>query len=740
MLPVDGLIQRIQSYNKNCDEDAIRRAYAFGMQAHDGQKRASGEPYFAHPVQVAHILADKFLDDASVIAGLLHDTVEDTAVELDDIRREFGDDVAQLVNGVTKVSSMVYLNSHEKKQAENFSKLLMALSEDIRVLLVKSADRLHNMRTLNHVPRPEKRIRIARETLEVYAPLVERVGINDWKEELQGIAFSYLEPEIHQHIKDMLTKTDPKIVEETVATLNTTMTEYGVENAIVTGRKKRPHSIWRKMKKREVAFDQVSDIIAFRVLVDDEVNLYKALGAVHGKFPVIPGRFKDYVSVPKGNGYQSIHTGVLGPNNQRIEIQMRTHKMHRVAELGVASHWSYKQDDSTDSSTAKNLNNDHEGKQYQWVRSLLDVVKVTKNAEELLEHTRLEMYQDSTFVFTPKGDLISLPRGATPLDFAYQIHSDVGNRCSVARVNGGIVPLRTQLRTGDVVSVETSKNQTPSPDWENIVVSGKAKSYIRRFLRLQRRDEFRERGLQLLLKETEPYSLNEATLERRIKDNLESLNAESTDDVLVRVGDDSMDTLSARDVLFIIIPTSREDLQAKESFVQRLFRRSADNNKPKATELASSGMGIRGILPGVAVKYGKCCHPIPGDSIVGVVVTGTGVTVHTDGCEVVQSLADTPERFLDVEWDTNSTDDDRQYVGRLTLYIDNKHDSIALITSAISRHDKVSIQNLKVLGQDTDHIEMIIDIGVPNADVFKDVVGNLRANPTVVSVSRDTEK
>lgn len=733
MLPVDGLIQRIKEYNSTCDEDAIRRAYEFGKKAHSGQKRASGEPYFAHPVQVAHILADKFLDDSSVIAGLLHDTVEDTDVTLDDVREHFGDDVTDLVNGVTKVSSMVYLNSQETKQAENFSKLLMALSKDIRVLLVKVADRLHNMRTLNFLPRPEKQIRISRETLEVYALLVERVGINDWKEELQGIAFSYLQPKVYKTINDKLAQIDPRIVEETVAIINATMGEYGVKNVEVTGRKKRPYSIWRKMQKRTVSFDQLSDIIAFRVLVADKPSLYQALGAVHGKFKHIPERFKDYVSLPKANGYQSIHTGVLGPNNQRIEIQMRTLEMHRVAELGVASHWSYKQEQRS---------NDREGKQYRWVRSLLDVVETTQNAEELLENTKLEMYQDSTFVFTPKGDLVSLPKGATPLDFAYQIHSDLGHHCSVARVNGAVVPLRTQLHTGDVVSVETSPTQQPSADWQKIVVSGKAKSHIRRFLKVQKRDDYIERGRRMIAREIIPYQLTEAMLDKGLKDCLPHFKCDSVDDLLVRIGEEST---PVREVLFIIIPESKAILERKsrpESFVKRLFRRTSENDRnrrKKSTQPASSDMGIRGILPGIAVKYGKCCHPIPGDKIVGVVVTGTGVTVHADSCDVVQNLSDSPERFLDIDWQHDHIEGDYKYVGRLNLYLENTPVAITRVTRTISRFENIEIHNLKVLNRGIDHIELIIDLAVPNTDIFKDVVGSLRANRTVIYVGRDKE-
>ena len=726
LLPVEGLIDKVKSYNENCDEDSIRRAYDFGKNAHEGQKRASGEPYFAHPVEVAYILASKFLDDASIIAGLLHDTVEDTDVELPQIQMEFGDDVASLVDGLTKLS-MVYLDSQEKKQAENFRKLLMALSKDIRVLLVKSADRLHNMRTLQYVPRPEKRKRIARETLEVYVPLVERVGINDWKEELQGLSFYHLHQDMHDNLEKKLSLIDEKLVDDMVGVISDTMVEYHVDSAEVYGRKKRPYSIWQKMQKRAVSFDQMSDVIAFRILVEDEMDLYKALGAVHGKFRVIPGRFKDYVSLPKANGYQSIHTGVLGPNSQRIEIQMRTRQMHRVAELGVASHWSYKQG-------ASGAESDHEGMQYSWVRTLLEVVENTQGSEEFLEHTKLEMYKDSVFVFTPKGDLINLPKGGTALDFAYHIHSDVGNKCNVARINGAIVPLNAKLKTGDIVAIETSKTREPSADWEKTVVSGKAKAYIRRYLRTQKREEFLQQGQGMVEEAFEPYNLTEAGKEKAIKSVLPQFECETAEDLLVYLGEGR---LQMRDVLFAAIPESKqreEDRVRPESFVKRLFRRSRENEQQAKKKIKDS-TGIKGLVPGLAVKYGKCCHPIPGDRICGIVASGTAVTIHTDTCDVVKSLQDQPERFLDVSWENDATED--KFVGRLNLYIANQNGALTEVTGLIGRHENAEIHNIKVLTRTPDYIEIILDTAVPDVAVFNNIVGSLRACPIVGYVDRN---
>src|SRR5918996_267974 len=462
------LVEQVKSYDPKADEDALNRAYVYSMKAHGSQLRASGDPYFSHPVEVAGLLAQMKLDTASIITALLHDTVEDTVATLDDIERLFGPEITRLVDGVTKLSR-IELQSENQRAAENLRKFLLAMSEDIRVLLVKLADRLHNMQTLRFLKDPDKRRRIARETMDIYVPLAERIGMHRMKDQLEDLAFAELHPDARASINarlGFLRESGGDIVSRIVKELTETLQEGGL-TATVSGREKSPYSIWRKMQRKNVSFEQLADVMAFRVLVDDITDCYQALGIIHSAYHVVPGRFKDFISTPKPNNYRSVHTGVIGPERQRIEVQIRTREMHEIAELGVAAHWIYKQQAGR-----------VDGRQYRWLREMLDILEQASNPEEFLEHTKLEMFQDQVFAFTPKGDLIALPRGATPVDFAYAVHSEVGNTCVGAKINGRIVPLRSELHNGDQVEVVTSRAQTPSPTWERFVVTGKARACI----------------------------------------------------------------------------------------------------------------------------------------------------------------------------------------------------------------------------------------------------------------------
>ena len=452
------LVERVRSYDPSADEVALNKAYVFSMQAHGTQKRASGDPYFSHPVEVAGILSEKRLDAASIITGLLHDTVEDTVATLSDIQGRFGDEIARLVDGVTKLSQLE-LQSGSTKQAENFRKLVLAMSEDIRVLIVKIADRLHNMRTLSFIKSPEKRHRIALETMEIYVPLAQRIGIRDWQNELEDLAFGELNFDARESIVkrlDFLHKESGDVIGRIIDSLRRNLSLIRID-ADVHGREKRPHSIWRKMRRKSVGFEQLSDTMAFRIVVKSVEDCYRVLWCVHSNYPLVAGRFKDYISLPKQNGYQSLHTDVIGPENQRIEIQIRTTDMHDVAELGVAAHWQYKEGVRLDRRT--------EGRQYRWLRELLEILENAGGPEEFLEHTRMEMFPDQLFCFSPKGEVQVLPKGATPIDFAYAVHTDVGNHCVGAKINGRMMPLRTQLRNGDQVEILTSNSQVPSPGW-----------------------------------------------------------------------------------------------------------------------------------------------------------------------------------------------------------------------------------------------------------------------------------
>src|SRR6266700_3906259 len=538
------LVERVKTYDPGANEEALNRAYVFSMKAHGAQKRASGDPYFSHPVEVAGILAQMKLDGSSIITGLLHDTVEDTVATLEDIERLFGPDIARLVDGVTKLSR-IELQSDQTQQAENFRKLVLAMSEDIRVLLVKLADRLHNMQTLRFIKDADKRRRIARETMDIYVPLAERIGMHRMKDQLEDLAFSELHPDARASINarlGFLREQGGDIVSRIVKELGETLKEGGLA-ANISGREKSPYSIWRKMERKNVSFEQLADVMAFRVLVDGVGDCYHALGLIHSAYPVVPGRFKDYVSTPKPNNYRSLHSGIIGPERQRIELQIRTRDMHEVAELGVAAHWIYKQQ-------AGRI----DGKQYRWLRELLDILEHASGPEEFLEHTKLEMFQDQVFCFTPKGDLIALPRGATPVDFAYAVHSQIGDTCVGSKINGRLVPLRTQLANGDQVDIVTSKAQTPSPTWERFVVTGKARARIRRFVRTQQREQYHDLGKAILQKafRQDGHDLVEKNLDPVLK----SFGSASIDDLFVAVGEGH---ITGREVVHAVFPPRHDE-------------------------------------------------------------------------------------------------------------------------------------------------------------------------------------
>ena len=541
MLRQYELVELVKSYDPDADEDALNRAYVFAMKKHGAQLRESGDPYYSHPIEVAGILTKFKLDSASIIAALLHDTVEDTDTTVEEVRQLFGDQVASIVDGLTKLA-MIEQKSGNSKQAENFRKLLLAMSEDIRVLLIKLADRLHNMRTL-HFCKPEKRMRISKETLDIYAPLAERIGMQEVKSELEEIAFSELHKEAHDSIVarlNFLREQGSNIVPKIIRQLEKDMKDNGIK-ASVSGREKTPYSIWRKMQQKNASFEQLSDIMAFRIIVDDIGSCYQALGLIHSKFHMIPRRFKDYNSTPKPNGYKSIHTGVIGPENTRIEIQIRTTEMHEIAEKGVAAHWAYKQGQRV------------EGKNFRWIRELLEILEQAQNPEEFLENTKLEMYNDQVFCFTPKGDLIGLPINSTPVDFAYAIHSSVGDSCVGAKINGEIRPLRTILQNGDQVEVLTSKAQHPSTEWERFVVTGKAKAAIRRYVRAHKRDQFITLGQEILERLFKSENLEFS--EKGLINVLQNFEADSIDDVYAKVGEG---LVTGWDVLKAVYPAYKQ--------------------------------------------------------------------------------------------------------------------------------------------------------------------------------------
>src|SRR6266404_4463672 len=703
------LVERVRTYDPAVNEDALNRAYVFSMKAHGAQMRASGDPYFSHPVEVAGILAQMKLDSSSIITGLLHDTVEDTVATLEDIERIFGPDIARLVDGVTKLSR-IELQSDHTKQAENFRKLVLAMSEDIRVLLVKLADRLHNMQTLQYIKDEEKRRRIALETMDIYAPLAERIGMHRMKDELEDLAFAELYADARQSLKTRLAFLREKggdLVSRIIGALDTTLREGGIANAQVSGREKSPYAIWRKMQRKNVGFEQLSDIMAFRVTVDTLGDCYHALGIIHSSYPVVPGRFKDYISTPKPNNYRSLHTGVIGPERQRIEMQIRTRDMHEVAELGVAAHWIYKQQAGR-----------VDGRQYRWLRELLEILDHASNPEEFLEHTKLEMFQDQVFAFTPKGDLIALPRGATPVDFAYAVHSQIGDTCVGAKINGRLLPLRTRLSNGDQVEIVTSKAQTPSPTWERFVVTGKARARIRRFIRTQQRAQYAELGRSILHKafRQEGYDFSERPLEAVLK----QFNCATVEDLYVAVGEG---IATGREVVNAAFPRDAEDRN-------KVVPLARARRKGRSAEMA---VPIRGLIPGMAVHFAGCCHPLPGDRIVGIVTTGKGVTIHTIDCDTLESFADEPERWLDVAW--SSEEADAAHTGRINVTIANEPGNLGSLTTTIGKQGG-NISNLKITNRSIDFFEIMVDIQVADVKQLSMIIAALRATPVINSVER----
>ena len=702
------LVERVKSYDPAANEDALNKAYVFSMKAHGSQRRASGDPYFSHPLEVAGILTKMQLDHYTIITALLHDTVEDTKVTVEDISLMFGKEIASLVDGVTKLSR-IDLVSDNRKQAENFRKLVIAMSDDIRVLLVKLADRLHNMRTLHFIPDKEKRKRIAFETMDIYSPLAERIGIHEIKDELEFLAFKELNEDAYETVTsrlEVLVKEGGNTIKYIENELLKKCHEGGVEVEI-SGRAKSPYSVWQKMQRKSVNIEQLSDIVAFRLLVENQMDCYKVLGLLHTSYPVLPGRFKDYISTPKPNRYQSLHTGIIGPKRQRIEIQIRTHEMHEVAELGVAAHWSYKQEKSATT----------EGKQFRWLRELLEILDQASDPEEFLEHTRLEMYQDQVFAFTPKGELIALPRGANPVDFAYAVHSEVGDTCVAARINGRLRPLNTQLENGDQVFIETSKDASPSPVWEKFVVTGKAKAAIRRFIRNERYEQFCDLGKAIFQKTLKKMGIRYS--QKLLLQIVEEFKYDKVEDVLAAIGEG---VVSTKEIMKAITPEKEFSIGAPFSNVVSIDKKKQADAIP-----------LKGLIPGMAFHYAQCCHPLPGEKIVGITSTGKGVTIHTVDCETLEGFQAMPERWLDVSWDvgTNSP----KQIGRLGVVLENEPGSLGSLTSIIGKNGG-NIINLKIITRATDFFEMQIDVEVSDIKHLRNIIGALRATPVITSVER----
>ncbi len=700
MLRQYELVERVKRYDPDADEAMINRAYVFSVQKHGSQKRASGDPYFSHPIEVAGILTDFNLDDQTIVTALLHDTIEDTLVTYEEIEAAFGKDVARMVDGVTKLSKIEAMSENERA-AENLRKFLLAMSDDIRVLLVKLADRLHNMRTLHFIKNPDKRRRIARETMDIYAPLAERIGMYDFMREMQLLAFREIEPEAYASITkrlEQLKEGGHDKVDRIGAELQLLLAGKGM-SVSVSGREKHPFSIWKKMQERHISFEQLTDVMAFRVITDSHEACYRALGIIHQTFKMVPGRFKDYISTPKRNGYQSLHTTVIHQDNARIEVQIRSRDMHNDAELGLAAHWAYKQKgDATDHHAA-------------WLRDLVEILEQSQDADELLEHTRMAMYQDRIFAFSPKGELHQMPKGSTTVDFAYAVHTSLGNQTVGAKVNGRVVPLRTSLENGDQVEILKSGGQEPQPGWLSFAITGKARAAIRRYIRQKQRGEEIKLGEKLYAEIVGRFS----------PDLAKELGDKALTAAIKRL------KLDDRASLMVAIATHRLlDSEVMEALMPgSTSAQGMEEAHPRQHEPVS----IRGLTPGIAYHLGDCCHPVPGDRIVGVRRTGEPIEVHTIDCRSLEVEQD--DDWIDLAWDGKS----KGGTARLSVIVKNQPGALAAVANVFGA-TKANILNLQLVNREGPFHTDVIDLEVADAQHLNRILSALRAIDVVVQADR----
>ena len=710
------LVDRVVSYDPVANEDLLNRAYVYATQKHGDQKRASGDPYYSHPVEVAGILTDLHLDTASIATALLHDTIEDTDATFGEIEKIFGKEIADMVNGVTKMS-LLELSSADAAQAENFRKLLLATASDVRILLVKLADRLHNMRTLHFISSEKKRRRIAQETLDIYAPLAGRIGMQNFREELEDLAFAEVNIEGRDLINERLSelKQDSGDMLEAIAyEFSALLGENGIK-AHVHGRQKRPFSIWRKMQNKSISLEQLSDVFGYRVVVADEAACYQALGVLHRNFSYVPGRYKDYISTPKLNGYQSLHTTVIGPNQQRVEVQIRTEQMHEIAEKGVAAHWAYKdkQEDYPDIAKIEPFN---------WLQDMVAQLKNGGTAEEFLENTKLELFNDQVFCFTPKGRLIAMPRGATALDFAYAVHTEIGNSCIGVRINGLKLPFRTMLKNGDEIEIVRGEDQLPSESWLNHVQTGKARAAIRHALREHEAADFISLGRQMVdnLFAAEAVESDENVLDRA----LGVLSYGSLDDLLEAVGRGS---LSAADVLMASLP--KKGRRKRDRFAGAM--RNLIGRPAKVSDSAQM-LPLNGAFYGTVVKVAEGFFPLPGDEIVGIVTPGQGVVVYPANARELAAFEDSRERWVPMQW---GEENNHLYASRVDLTAVNRTGSLSVITQTIADFD-ANITNLSMIHLNEDFCDLTVDVEVRDKEHMEQLVSALQGSRVISKAKR----
>jgi GTP diphosphokinase / guanosine-3',5'-bis(diphosphate) 3'-diphosphatase len=726
------LIERVRRYNPDTNEGLLNRAYVYAMKAHGEQTRASGDPYFSHPLEVAAIVTDLKLDDATVAAALLHDTIEDTEATRAEIESLFGHDIGALVEGLTKLKKLD-LVTKEAKQAENLRKLLLAIADDVRVLLVKLADRLHNMRTIEHMA-PEARKRIAEETLDIYAPLAGRMGMHEMREELEDLSFREINPEAYEVVTERLmalAERNKDLISEIEHQLARKLAERGLLRAKVHGRRKRAYSIWRKMERKSVGFEQLSDIYGFRIVLKTVHECYQALGIVHTTWPVVPGRFKDYISTPKQNDYRSIHTTVVGPGKQRVELQLRTHEMDEVAEYGIAAHALYKDAVGSPSEMLS-----RESNAYAWLRRTIELLAEGSNPEEFLEHTKLELFHDQVFCFTPKGKLIALPRGATPIDFAYAVHTDVGNMAVGCKINGQLSSLASQLNNGDEVEILTSKaQQAPPAAWESIVVTGKARAAIRRATRTAIRSQYAGLGRRIVERLFQRAKIDYS--DEKLQGALPRLARVSIDDVMAAVGRGEM---KASDVARAMYPDYKEERAAAQAVILPKKSESGWFGLKRAKSLKfkvpsdDAPLPIRGINSDLPVRFAANGGAVPGDRIVGILTPGQGITIYPIQSPGLKEFEEAPERWLDVQWDMDAESPQR-FPARLEVQSVNEPGTLAQITQIIADHDG-NIDHIHMSRRSPDFTELTIDLEVYDLKHLSSIIAQLRAKPVVAKVAR----
>ncbi|WKA31993.1 RelA/SpoT family protein [Bradyrhizobium roseum] len=719
------LVERVRSYNPDTNEDLLNRAYVYAMKAHGTQTRASGDPYFSHPLEVAAILTNLKLDDATIVAALLHDTIEDTEATRAEIDHIFGHEIGVLVEGLTKLKRLE-LVSREAKQAENLRKLLLAIADDVRVLLIKLADRLHNMRTLEFVPHASRR-RIAEETLDIYAPLAGRMGMQEMREELEDLSFHTLDPEAYAVVMqrlDALAERNRNLIGEIESQLSTNLQKNGI-TARVYGRRKQPFSIWTKMERKSVGFEQLSDIYAFRVVMPDIEACYRALGVVHTTWPVVPGRFKDYISTPKQNDYRSLHTTVIGPGNQRVELQIRTEEMNQIAEFGIAAHAFYKEGMGSPTERLK-----HESNAFAWLRHTVGILSESANPEEFLEHTKLELFHDQVFCFTPKGKLIALPRRANVIDFAYAVHTDVGNSAVGCKVNGKFAPLSSELQNGDEVEVLTSVAQSAPPSaWESLAVTGKARAAIRRATRTAVRDQYAGLGRRIIDRLFARAKIEYA--DDKLTGALPRLARTSIEDVMASVG---RGELKASDVARAMYPDYKEERMVRYGVKKSLAVKLKLKSEPPHPARSASVIPVRGINSDLPVKFAPNGGAVPGDRIVGIVTPGEGITIYPIQSPALKDFEEEPERWLDVRWDIDETNPQR-FPARIMVQNVNEPGSLAQVATVIAEHDG-NIDNISMSRRSPDFTELTIDLEVYDLKHLSAIIAQLRAKAVVAKVER----